>query len=497
MTNIQQQSDEQVRLAKLKKVEEAGINPYPEKFGVKDSLTEAKEKKEGSEVVCAGRLMTLRDMGKLTFAHMQDFSGKMQIVFKQDDLGKDNYKFLLKHIDLGDFLGVKGKIFVTKKGETSILIESWELLSKTLLPLPEKWHGLQDTETKYRQRYLDMIANRETLDRFVFRSNLVKKLREFYWAEGFTEIETPILVNNASGALAKPFKTRHAALDIPLYLRIAPEIYLKEAIAGGFERVFELGRAFRNEGMDPSHLQDFTMLEHYTAYWNYEDNMDFTEKMFAHLCKELLGTTKVEILNRDGSKVEVDFKPPYARVTFRDLIKKDCGIDIDKFEKVEELRKEIKNKKIPLEDADQLGRGNLIDALYKEVSRPQLTGPVFLTKHPIDVSPLARSNDDDPKVVDRFQLVVVGWEVVNAYSELIDPLDQEARFASQAKAKQAGDEDAHGKDDEYVLAMKHGMPPMSGWGMGVDRLVTLLTQQDNLKDCVLFPLMKPKGSDKD
>jgi len=490
---IPQQSDEENRRKKLKQITEAGINPYPDSFDRKNSLEQALEKKENSKVKVAGRLFTLRDMGKLTFAHLQDFSGKMQLVFKQDDLGKDNYKFLLKNIDLGDFIGVEGKIFTTKKGEKSILVDKWMLLSKTLLPLPEKWHGLQDREVKYRQRYLDLIANKETQERFVFRSNLIKEMRKFYWSEDFLEIETPILVNTASGALAKPFKTKHEALDIPLYLRIAPETYLKEAVAGGFEKIFEIGRAFRNEGIDPSHLQDFTIVEHYVAYWNYQDNMKFTEKMMEHLLKKLLGTTKVEILDRNGKKVKVDFKPPYKVVTFRELIKKDCGIDIDEFATSDELKKEIKRKKIELdENIEKLGRGNLIDELYKKVSRPKLTGPLFLTQHPIDVSPLARKNDKNPKVVDRFQLVVVGWEVVNAYSELVDPIDQKERFETQAKAKKAGDQEAHGKDDQYIEAMKHGMPPMSGWGMVIDRLVALLTAQDNLKDCVLFPLMRPK-----
>lgn len=486
------QNDEMVRLEKLKKIRAAGINPYPDKFDVSETLAEAKAKKEGTEVTCAGRLLTLRDMGKLTFAHLQDFSGKMQIILKGDELGEENYQFLLKTLDLGDYLGVSGKIFITHKGEISILVNKCQLLAKALLPLPEKWHGLQDTEAKYRQRYLDLISNRETLDRFIFRSNLIKKMREFYWANGFIEVETPILGNTASGALAKPFKTHHEALDLPLYLRIAPETFLKEAIVGGFERVFEIGRSFRNEGIDPSHLQDFTTVEHYAAYWNYEDNMKFTEKMLGSLLTDLLGTLKLEILNRDGEKIKVDFTPPYPRVTFRELIKKDSGIDIDKLEKVEDLRTEIKKKKIDIEDLNKLGRGNLIDELYKKVSRPKLVGPVFLIQHPTDVSPLSRRNDQNPKVVDRFQLVIVGWEVTNAYSELVDPLDQEGRFTEQASLKKAGDAEAHGKDDDYVTAMKYGMPPMSGLGLGIDRLVALLTQQPNLKDVVLFPLMKPK-----
>jgi len=484
--------EKQQRLNKLQKIRESGINPYPEKFDKRENLAVAKLSKIGAKVQTAGRLMTLRDMGKITFAHLQDFTDRMQIVFKEEEIGKEEYKNILKTVDLGDFIGVEGEIFKTQKGEISVLVKKYQFLGKALLPMPEKWHGLQDQEAKYRQRYLDLIANRETLERFAFRSHLIKKIREFYWSEGFIEVETPVLSLTASGALARPFKTHHEALDMPLYLRIAPETYLKEAIVGGFEKVFELGRCFRNEGIDPSHLQDFTMVEHYAAYWNYEDNIKFTEKMLSQLIKNLFGKTKTTVIDRNDKEVEIDFHPPFARVTFRDLLKKDCGIDIDQFETAEELRKEIKKQKIEIEDAGQLGRGNLIDELYKKVSRPKLLGPIFLVAHPTDVSPLARGNDENPKIVDRFQLVVAGWEITNAYSELVDPLEQDKRFNEQAKAKKAGDKDAHDKDDDYILAMKYGMPPISGFGMGIDRLVTLLTKQSNLKDTVLFPLMRPK-----
>ena len=299
------------------------------------------------------------------------------------------------------------------------------------------------------------------------------------------------MTNTASGALAKPFKTHHNALDLDIYLRIAPETYLKECIFGGFEKVFEVGRCFRNEGMDPSHLQDFTMCEHYAAYWNFEDNMKFTEDLFSYLLNKLFGTLKIDIKDRQGKIHKVDFKPPWPKVSFRDLIKKDCGIDIDKFDLAEKLRAEIKKKKIPVEDMAKLERGNLIDSLYKTVSREKIIQPTFLINHPIDLSPLARRNDKNPEIVDRFQLIVNTWEIVNAYSELVDPLDQKERFDKQSKAKEKGDIEAHGKDDEYVKALEHGAPPISGWGMGIDRIVTLLTQQDNLRDVVLFPLLRP------
>ena len=480
-----------IRLAKLKKIREQGTNPFPQKFEKTQQIAEVLKLKTGAKAKTAGRILTIREMGKIIFCHILDSSGRMQVVFKQDEVGKDEIKSFLKNFDPGDFIGITGEVFKTKKGELSILIKDYVMLSKALRPLPEKYHGLKDQEAKYRQRYLDLISNPETYQRFMFRSELIKTLREFYWSKGFTEVETPILTNTASGALAKPFITHYNALDTDVYLRIAPEIYLKECIVGGFEKVFEIGRCFRNEGMDPSHLQDFTMAEHYVAYWNYEDNMKFTEEMFSFLLKKLLGSNKIEIKDRQGKVVTINFKPPWPKVSFTQVIKKDCGIDIDKLKTVAQLRKAIIAKKIKIDDIEKLARGNLIDALYKAVSRDKIIQPTFLIQHPIDLSPLARRNDKNPDIVDRFQLIINTWEIINAYSELIDPIDQNERFSSQSKAKASGDAEAHGKDDEFVKALEHGAPPISGWGMGIDRLVTLLTQQDNLRDVVLFPLLKP------
>lgn len=480
------------RRAKLDDIRNQGINPYPERFDKSSSLVKAKSATMGKTVRVAGRIMTIRDMGKIVFCHIQDETGRLQLVFREDEVGKDRLKWFVKYIDPADFVGVRGKMFKTQRGEVSVMVKEFELLSKALRPLPEKWHGLQDQESLYRQRYLDLVSNSETLDRFKFRSDLIKLLREFYWKEGFTEVETPVLTNTPSGALAKPFRTHHNALGTDIYLRIALETYLKECIVGGFEKVFEIGRCFRNEGIDPSHLQDFTMLEHYTAYWNFEDNMKFTEKMLSFVLKKLCKTLKVEIKNRDGELVMVDFKAPWPRASFHELIKRDCGIDINECATADELRKKIAGKKIEIEDGASLGRGNLIDALYKKVSRPKIVHPTFVIHHPIDVSPLARRNDIHKDTVDRFQLVVNGWEIVNAYSELVDPIDQGERFASQAKERAAGDEEAHVKDDEFVRALEHGAPPISGWGMGIDRLVAILTKQDNLRDVVLFPLLRPE-----
>jgi len=480
------------RLKKLDLIKEKGGIPYASSFEKKNDAIEAKKMKMGTPVKIAGRLMLIRDMGRIMFVQLQDYSGRIQVVFQTNEIGKDEYKYLSKIINIGDFVGVEGEMFTTKKGEISILAKNFIFLSKALRPLPEKWHGLKDQEALYRQRYLDLISNNETRERFKFRSDFIWELRKFYKENDFHEIDTPILTNSASGALAKPFTTHHNALDTDVFLRIAPEIYLKEAIIGGYEKIFEVARSFRNEGMDPSHLQDFTMIEHYCAYWDYKKNMEFTEEMLTTVIKKLKGTLEIEIINREGKKIEVDFSTPWKTVSFRDIILKDCEIDINEFKEIEALRAIIKKKKINIEDIDKLGRGNLIDSLYKTVSREKLVNPIFLINHPTDLSPLARKNDDNPEIVDRFQLVINGWEILNAYSELIDPVDQKQRFEEQMKNKEAGDEEAMAKDDDYVKAMEYGMPPMSGWGMGVERIVALLTEQSNLRDVVLFPLMRPE-----
>lgn len=487
----------QDRIAKINQLREQGINPYKERFErtakIKD-LCESKDiledgiKATAKHAIC-GRIMTFRSHGKLSFAQLQDQSGRIQVCFMEDVLGND-YEFTQKMLDMGDFIGVKGDLFQTKHGETTLMVTEYELLSKTIRPLPEKWHGIADQEIKYRKRYLDMVSDQEAFDRMMLRTKFTQTVRDFLNSHDFVEIETPILSSTASGALAKPFVTHHNALDHDFYLRIAPETWLKKAVAGGIERVYEFAKCFRNEGMDPSHLQEFTMLEYYGSYWNYEDNMKFTEELMEHIVTTLFGTTKITHMGN-----EIDFKAPYPRVSFRDLLIKDCGIDIDEYPTVEELQAAIKDKGIKLENTENLGRGNLIDTLYKKVSRPKIVDPIFLIHHPKDVSPLARGNDDDERITDRFQLVVNTWEIVNAYSELVDPIDQKQRFEQQATAKAGGDEEAMMYDLSYVEAMEHGMPPMSGWGMGIDRVLSLLTDQDNIKDVVLFPLMKPSAEE--
>lgn len=486
------QDEYQTRLQKLARIRETGVNPFPEKFNKLQSVAEVLSLAEKKKVQTAGRLLMVRDMGKIAFAHMQDSSGKVQLVFKQDELGKDEMKRFVKSFDAADFIGVEGKTFKTQKGEKSILIDKFTMLGKALRPLPEKWHGLKDQEVKYRQRYLDLISNEDTFDRFVFRSEFIKALREFYWQEKFLEVETPTFLHQATGATATPYKTHNNALDVDVYLRISHELPLKELIVGGFEKIFELGKAYRNEGFDPSHLPEHTHLEHYCAYWNFEDNIKFTEDMFAFLFKTLKLDKKMELTGRDGKKHKVDWGTPWKRVDFVKLLKKDTGVDIMQYDDSKTLLKDLKDKKITFEGMDKMSLVGLVDNLYKKVSRPKIINPTILFNYPKYLQPLARVSDENEKMVDQFQLVVNGWEIVKAYSELVDPVDQKERFKGQLKAKKAGEHEVMEGDDEYITAMEHGMPPISGWGMGVDRVVTLLTGQDNLRDVVLFPLMRPE-----
>jgi lysyl-tRNA synthetase class 2 len=481
----------EVRLQKLERLKAEGVRPYADRYETTHVLDDARrlaEQEEGTPVRVAGRVVSSRSFGRLTFAHLLDRSGRCQVAFDAAHAGEEALSRFDRCVDLGDFVGVAGKTFRTKKGEPTVRVESWTFLSKALRPLPEKWHGLADREACWRERHLDLLVNPGTRERFRVRTRLVRELRAHLDAHGFEEVDTPSLWPKASGALARPFWTHHNSLDVECALRIAPETWLKRCVAGGIERVYEVARCFRNEGMDPSHLQDFTMAEWYAAYWNFEDNMDFTQGLVLRLVDACVPGRKTKKAGQ-----EIDWTPPWPRVAMRDLVRRDAGIDLDAHLDAASLRKAIVEKGLRLErdDLETLGRGPLIDLLYKKVSRPRLVAPTFVTSHPIDLSPLARRNDFDPSTTDRFQLVVAGWEVVNAYSELVDPLDQRRRFEEQAAARAAGDEEAMDVDEEYLAAMEHGMPPMSGWGMGIDRFVTLLTDQENLRDVVLFPLMKP------
>lgn len=481
---------ELVRRGKVDAIKEF-CNPYPERYEVNYSLKEASTlEDETKNVRVAGRIVFMRKMGKMSFLKLRDLEGDLQVSIKIDLVGEEKYNFFKTLIDIGDFIGVDGEIFTTHTGEKTLRCSDFTFLGKALKPLPEKFHGVTDPEICYRHRYLDLIMNEDTRKRFLLKYEFMKEVRRYLEDDGYIEIETPVLSNKASGALARPFTAHHNALDIDVYLRIAPETYLKRAVVGGFNKVFEFARCFRNEGIDATHLQDFTMLECYAAYYNYKDNMNLIENMLKTVIKKVFGSL---IINING--VDVDFSKKWETVSFHELILKYAGIDIKKYNTRDSLLAEIKSKNIKFEtedDIESLGYGNLVDALYKKVARPYLIEPTFLVEHPIELSPLARANDDDKSLTDRFQLVINGAEIINAYSELVDPIDQEQRLLHQAKLKAEGDTDAMMMDYDYINAMEYGMPPISGWGMGIDRVFQVLTGVENIKDNILFPLLRPE-----
>lgn len=480
---------ELVRRGKVEEIRKF-CNPYPEKYEITHSLKDASNlPDEEKNVSVAGRIVFMRKMGKLIFLKLRDIEGELQISIKIDLVGEEKYEFFKSNVDVGDFIGARGEIFTTHTGEKTLRADDFEFLGKALKPLPEKFHGLSDIETIYRNRYVDLIMNEESRTKFLFRSNLIREIRNFLNNNGYIEIETPILNNKASGALAKPFITHHNALDIDLYLRIAPETYLKRAIVGGFTKVFEFARCFRNEGIDATHLQDFTMLEGYGAYLNYKDNMKFLREMIQTVVMNLFGKLELTIEGKT-----IDISGEWESISMRDLILKHSNIDIYEYNTKEKLLEKIKLEKLEIDSEtplESLGYGNLVDQLYKKVARPFVLGPVFLTEHPISLSPLARANDLNKELTDRFQLIMNGAEIINAYSELVDPMEQEKRLIEQANLKANGDDEAMMMDYDYIEAMEYGMPPISGWGIGIDRLVQILTNSDNIKDTIMFPLMKP------
>ena len=480
---------ERVRREKLEKIYEF-CNPYPERYEVTHSLLEAsKLDDEVGDVAVAGRIVFMRKMGKMSFLRLRDIDGDLQVSLKVDLLGEDVYNFFKSSVDIGDFIGVKGEIFTTQTGEKTLRALEFNFLGKSLKPLPEKFHGLVDAEQCYRHRYVDLIMNQETRERFRIRMNFIKELRNYLYSLDYYEIETPILNNKASGAVARPFMAHHNALDMDVYLRIAPETYMKRAVIAGMPKVFEIGRCFRNEGMDASHLQDFTMIEAYQAYYNYEDNMKLIQNMLQTIIQNIFGTLTITV----GDKM-IDMSGEWPKVSFRELILKHANIDIHEYDTCEKLVSKIIEDGIELDSdtpIEKLGYGNLVDYLYKKVARPHIIEPIYLTEHPISLSPLARTNDDNPSIVDRFQLVVNGAEIVNGYSELVDPQEQEKRLIDQAALKEGGDEEAMDMDYDYIGAMEYGMPPISGWGMGIDRIIQLITGSDNIRDVVMFPLMRP------
>ena len=480
---------ELVRRDKINAIREY-CNPYPERYEITHSLEDASKLDDGTTGVrVAGRIVFMRKMGKMSFLKLRDINGDLQISIKIDLVGEEAYAFFKSNVDVGDFLGAEGEIFTTHTGEKTLRADNFTFLGKALKPLPEKFHGLTDLEACYRQRYVDLIMNEDTRKRFKIRVKFIRELRHYLDNLGYMEIETPILNNKASGAAARPFKAHHNALDLDVYLRIAPETYLKRAVVGGIPKVYEIARCFRNEGMDASHLQDFTMIEGYQAYFNYEDNMKLIQNMLQTIIMNIFGTLTIQV----GDKT-VDMSGDWGRVSFRDLLVKYANIDINVDNTKEKLLAKIKENHIEVESdvpLENLGFGNLVDVLYKKVARPHMLGPVYLTEHPTSLSPLARSNDDRPEISDRFQLVINGAEIVNGYSELVDPQEQERRLLEQASLKAAGDLDAMDMDYDYISAMEYGMPPISGWGMGIDRIVQLLTGCDSIRDVVMFPLMRP------
>ncbi|MBN1621320.1 MAG: lysine--tRNA ligase [Endomicrobiales bacterium] len=471
----------ELRQQKLDKIRQEGINPYPSKSNATSSIKEITEKynniKTGemtTDSVCiAGRIVSQREMGKASFCDILDFSGKMQFYIKRDIVGEQSFKIFKDLIDIADFVEIKGAPFRTKTGELSIKVESWALLSKSLRPLPEKWHGLKDVETRYRQRYLDLIANPQVKEVFIKRSQIISTVREKLNNLGFMEVETPMMQSIPGGAAARPFATHHNALNIDLYLRIAPELYLKRLVVGNLEKVFEIGRNFRNEGIDRQHNPEFTMMEVYQAYAGYEDMMKLAEDLISACAKT----------------INVDLKTPFRRVKLFDLLKENTGIDFAPILEKKELVDAA--KKLKLELTPKTTNKKILENAFDEFCLPKLNEPTFVTDYPTIYSPLAKQRSDAPDIAERFELFIKGKEVANAFSELNDPEEQRKRFNEQMEARKKGDEEAQMFDEDFVIALEHGLPPTGGLGIGIDRLTMVLTDTESIRDVVLFPTLRP------
>lgn len=482
----------EARLRKIEELEDSGIPPFTtgfvpdvgaaafkQKFGDVADLEQVRE-----PVHLAGRIMALRILGKASFVRLSDESGDFQAYLARDTLGVESYK-LVKKLDIGDIVGVRGRPFRTRTGELSILADQVRILTKSLRPLPEKWHGLSDVETRYRQRYLDLIVSPAAKDLVRTRSNIIAYLRSFLTARNFLEVETPMMQTIPGGATAKPFETFHHALNRRLYLRIAPELYLKRLLVGGFNRVFEINRNFRNEGISTQHNPEFTMLEFYQAYSTYEDLMSMTEQMLSSLAKEITGDFK---LTYGGE--QVDLTPPWERLTVREALLRYGALPPDQIDDRNAVFIKAVEMGLDVDKNDSLGK--LWMAIFDQIVEEKLWGPVFIHKYPVEVSPLARRNDEDPTVTDRFELYVCGREMANAFTELTDPLDQRSRFEEQVQARESGDEEAHFLDEDFLRALEYGMPPAAGEGIGIDRLVMLLTDSQSIREVILFPHMRPE-----
>jgi lysyl-tRNA synthetase class 2 len=477
-----------VRRAKLSELQKNNSDPFKiVKYEVTHSTTyivDNFEEMEGKCVSIAGRIMSKRGMGKASFCDVQDRDSKIQLYVRVDGIGAEAYENFKKY-DIGDIVGVKGEVFRTHKGEISVKANEITLLSKSLQPLPEKWHGLKDVDLRYRQRYVDLIVNTDVRKTFIARSKIIKAIRTFLDNRGFLEVDTPMLNTIPGGAAARPFITHHNTLDIDLYLRIAPELYLKRLIVGGLEKVYEMGRMFRNEGMSVKHNPEFTLMEVYEAYNDYKGMMELTENLFSYVAKEVLGTTVIAYQGQ-----EIDLTPPWNRMTMTEAVLKYSGIDFSKIESDEEARRIAKEKRVHVEDT--LTKGEVLNLMFEEYVEEHLVQPTFIMDYPVEVSPLTKRKPDEPSLTERFELFITGREMANAYSELNDPIDQRERFINQVKKREAGDEEANMMDEDFVLSLEYGMPPTGGLGVGIDRLVMLLTDSYSIRDVLLFPTMKPR-----
>ena len=481
-----------VRRQKLADLQAAGKNPFEiMKYDVTHHSKEIKdnfEKLEGKEVAVAGRLMFKRVMGKASFCNVQDLQGGIQAYVARDEIGVESYQDF-KKMDIGDIVGIKGKVFATKTGEKSIHAEEVILLSKSLKPLPEKFHGLTDTDTRYRQRYVDLIMNEESKEVFIKRSKIISKIRSYLDGQGFMEVETPMLVSNAGGASARPFETHYNALSEDVKLRISLELYLKRLIVGGLEKVYEIGRVFRNEGVDTRHNPEFTLMELYQAYTDYHGMMDLTENLYRYLAEEVCGGTKIQYKD-----FEIDLGKPFERITMVNAVKKYSGVDFKEIKTLEEARAAAKEHHVEYEERHK--RGDILNLFFEEFVEDKLIQPTFVMDHPVEISPLTKRKPEDPDYVERFEFFMNGWEMANAYSELNDPIDQRERFKAQEELLAQGDEEANTTDEDFLNALEIGMPPTGGIGFGIDRMVMLLTNSTAIRDVLLFPTMKSQGSAK-
>lgn len=476
-----------VRREKMAAIADRGIEPFGRKYNFTHHASQVLsgfEQLEGQKVRLAGRVMAVRGHGKASFAHIMDMSGKIQVYFRQDVLGDKLYEnFGL--LDIGDIIGVEGDVFKTQRGEISVKVTDFEILAKSLRPLPEKWHGLKDVETRYRQRYLDLIVNPEVRDTFVLRSKVIQALRRFLECQDFLEVETPMMHPIAGGAAAKPFITYHNALDMKLYMRIAPELYLKRLIVGGFEKVYEVNRVFRNEGISIKHNPEFTLLELYQAYADYEVIMRLTEQIIAQAAMDVLGTTKITYQGQ-----EIDLTPPWPRISMTEAVKKYGNVDFDAIKTVAEAQAAA--DKLGVKYESKQGIGGILNNVFEEVAEKHLIQPTFITGHPTEISPLAKRNKENPEITDRFEAFIFGREIANGFSELNDPIDQKERFVNQVAQRESGDDEAHMMDEDYVTALEYGMPPTGGLGIGIDRLVMFFTDNYSIRDVILFPHMRPQ-----